>query len=211
MATTQQQFEKRLNIFTLTAIALSAIAIFITGTEQAFELSRTDLRGGQLWRFLTGHFTHWDFNHFAWDLITFLGLGWVCVKLKIKAITPCLILSAITISFGSLAINESIEIYRGLSGLDTSLFMLAVVTCGQLAYQKGQLHWVILMAVMVISLLLKCLYEQYTGLTLFADSTQSGYIPVVSAHLIGGFIGAIVGLSTSPTPSPNKYTLKPAN
>ena len=42
--------------------------------------------------------------------------------------------------------------------------------------------------------LAKAAYESATGTTLFVDSSAAGFIPLASAHLIGGAVGAIVGL-----------------
>jgi len=47
----------------------------------------------------------------------------------------------------------------------------------------------------LMALLAKVTYESVTGQTIFVANTHSGMVPVPLSHLVGGFVGFMVGLS----------------
>jgi len=46
----------------------------------------------------------------------------------------------------------------------------------------------------LMALLAKVTYESVTGQTIFVANTHSGMVPVPLSHLVGGFVGFIIGL-----------------
>src|SRR5687767_9327213 len=67
---------QRLPCITLSLAMISLVALFSPQLSSLLELDRTAVSyGGQWWRLLTGHLTHWNLDHFTWDCIVFLVLG----------------------------------------------------------------------------------------------------------------------------------------
>ena len=86
-----------------------------------------------------------------------------------------------------------IEIYRGLSGIDSGLFMLLLV----LLYRRNtagykQLHKIpyLLPGLLFIS---KTIFELATAQAFFVESSDL-FVPVPLAHLGGAFVGGIIGV-----------------
>lgn len=58
------------------AVAIASILIFFTaGTGDLLQYERRAIGEGELWRLLTGHLAHWNFEHFFGALWFFQG--WV--------------------------------------------------------------------------------------------------------------------------------------
>jgi hypothetical protein len=63
------------------ALGLAALAVAIyavPGATAGLEYDRAAIAGGQLWRLLTGHWTHWAVDHLLWDVVAFAALGLAC-------------------------------------------------------------------------------------------------------------------------------------
>lgn len=139
----------------------------------------------------TGHLTHWSWNHLAWDLAAFAALSVVCLRLIPGRYVVCLAISAIVISL-EIALNQpQFESYRGLSGIDSALFGLAIAGLWRLS-REGR----ILGALALVAILAKTGFEHATGQTLFVsnDSQQlPGFVPATSAHVSGLICGLATG------------------
>ena len=61
------------------------------------QYDRTAIAGGEFWRIVTGHWTHWSFDHLLWCTISFVALGALCERLNRKAFIIALALSTIII------------------------------------------------------------------------------------------------------------------
>jgi rhomboid family GlyGly-CTERM serine protease len=138
---------------------------------------------GQYWRIVTGHFTHWSAEHLMWDVIVFAALGAVCERLDRWKMIWTIVASIFAISFFA---APQCETYRGLSGIDSALFVLLAV---MLRRERP-----IVVSILLTAFAIKSGYELLTGHTIFVDNTASGFVPVPLAHIIGGVCGAIVGL-----------------
>ncbi len=102
-----------------------ALAIFaLPALPSALEYDRVALGAGELWRLVSCHWTHWDGSHLLWDLLTFLVLAALCEALDRQRLLIALGLASLAIPTAIWAILPEIGIYRGLSGLDATLFAL---------------------------------------------------------------------------------------
>ncbi|MBC8107000.1 MAG: rhombosortase [Anaerolineae bacterium] len=168
---------------TLALVACASLIHASTSVQSALQFDRHAVASGEFWRIVTGHFTHWSVNHLLWDLAVFVALGTVCERLGRARMIWTIASSILMISFFA---APRLPTYRGLSGIDSALFVLLAVT---LRRERP----------LVVSLLLaafafKSCYELATGHTFFVDNAASGFVPVPLAHIIGGICGAIVGL-----------------
>jgi len=175
------------------SVALAAVAIQVFPTwASLLQFDRLAILDGQWWRMLTGHLTHWTVDHLAWDLAMFVLLGaMVESRSRSRLVALCLV-SAIGISLLVLGGHPELRTYRGLSGIDTALFVY--VAADQLASAWRQCRWVegVLPATLLAGFGGKLLYELVTGRTLFVDSQTAGFVVVIAAHAAGAATGAIL-------------------
>jgi rhomboid family GlyGly-CTERM serine protease len=177
-------------------VALAVVAVqLIPGWAGWLQFDRLAVMDGQWWRLLTGHLTHWNVDHLCWDLLMFVVLGVMVEKLSRPRFVVLCLVSAISISLMILLSQPNLWTYRGLSGIDTALFVY--LACVQLASAWHQRRWVqgLLPAALLAGFGGKLLYELATGSTLFVDSQTAGFVVVVMAHAVGAMAGA--GLSVA--------------
>ena len=78
-------FSPRNYPLTITVSLFAILVHWIPGCQNALELDFSMVSGGQWWRILTGHLTHFDSQHLFWDLVMFTGLGELvrrCVRVR---------------------------------------------------------------------------------------------------------------------------------
>lgn len=162
------------------ALVLVAIAFqAVPGAAGWLQYDRDALSCGEWWRVLTAHLTHFDLNHLAWDATVLLGLGWACERESRCRMAVALGAAAFSISAALWWLQPEIQIYRGLSGLDSALFGLLA---GTLLRRPQRFARVFALA-SLIGIGAKLAFEMRTASTLFASG--AGYVPVPLAHAAG--------------------------
>jgi rhomboid family GlyGly-CTERM serine protease len=154
---------------------------------------RGAVAAGEVWRLLTGHWVHWSLAHLLWDLAAFLGLATACELAPScgrRRMLSAVALAAIAIPAVLWIALPRMPTYRGLSGLDSALFVLLVVTLLREDWHAGHRAWAAAEIAVLVLFLGKCLYEAATGEAFFA--TAGGFVPVPLAHLVGGLMGLAV-------------------
>ena len=179
-------------LLTLLGMAVVAWATPLAG--EAWEYDRQAILDGEWGRLLTGHLTHWNFDHLFWDAATFLMLGVACMWRSVGRTVATLLGAAAAISASLVLFQPEMATYRGLSGLDSALFTLLAAMIWRESRRDGRSQLGAVAITAGAAFLAKAAYESATGTTLFVDSSAAGFIPLASAHLIGGAVGAIVGL-----------------
>lgn len=167
--------------------ALPALLFQLPGWAGRLQLGPPDLVRGEPWRWVTCHWTHWSWDHLAWDLGAFLLLAAVCDShgpRGRRALFTAVAASALLIPPVLWLASPAMAGYRGLSGVDSALFVLAAVLVGR--EESGGRR--LLAALAVAGFLAKALYESATGAALFAESAGS-FVPAPLAHLTGGACG----------------------
>lgn len=160
---------------TLLALALSA-------TDIAFSNSYFDrnlIGEGQIWRLLSGHFTHTSISHLSWDLIAFLfAMGYIE---RISRPAACLSLIGGLFAVNALLLSPLAEFerYAGLSGVLFTPLAIAMIHLG--VKQNTLEGWL-----PALFCLVKITTEQYTGTALLSDSQ---WPPYTAAHIAGSLGG----------------------
>jgi rhomboid family GlyGly-CTERM serine protease len=173
-----------------TSLALAGLAVLgflVPGAEAWLEFDRTALAGGQLWRLLTGHWAHWSWEHLGWDVLAFAVLGGACERDSRGRFLACLGGSALAVSLAVWWGLPGMARYRGLSGVDSALFVLLAVSLMQRA---GASRRLMVGAWALVGFLAKLAWEGATGGALFVGD---GVGPVPLAHLAGASVGFVVG------------------
>jgi rhomboid family GlyGly-CTERM serine protease len=140
-------------------------------------------RGGAMWRIATCHFTHFTYEQLAWDALVFLLLGIICARANRGAFRATLLASVVIVPIAVLAFSD-VTTYRGLSGIDSALFGLLLVTESRRSR---------IVALCGVAFAAKMIFELKTGATLFVHSDAFTAVPV--AHIAGALVGAIVAIS----------------
>lgn len=183
-------------------LALPALLIALfPGLASRLDFDRQAVKAGEVWRVLTGHWVHWSLDHLAWDLAAFAGLAAACELAPgcgRKRLLATVGLAAIAIPAVLWLALPGIPTYRGLSGIDSALFVLLVITLLREDWLMSRHAWVAAEVAVLALFLGKCVYEAWTGRAFFA--TGGGFVPVPLAHLVGG----MAGLAAAPlTPPPH--------
>jgi len=165
-----------------TAISLTLIAITATLLPGSWlELQR----GGALWRIATCHFTHFTYEQLAWDALVFLFLAIACERRNRGAFQATLLASVVIVPAAVLAFSN-VMTYRGLSGIDSALFGLLLVS----EWRRNGI-----VAICGVAFVAKMIFELSTGATVFVHSDAFTVVPV--AHIAGALVGVSVAVCRS--------------
>jgi rhomboid family GlyGly-CTERM serine protease len=173
-------------------LASSALLVTLTpGGAMAAELDRA-LLDLEPWRLLTGHLAHFGASHFVYDTIVLLALGTFAEVRWPRATRLALGLSAVLIPLVLLLAMPALATYRGLSGLDSTLFAVLVTRLHvERAFSTRLSRW--LPAIAGLGFLAKLVFELATRTTLFVEPSAL-FAPVPLAHLVGATLGLAVAL-----------------
>ena len=155
---------------------------------------------GELWRIVTCHWTHWSLDHLLWDLAVFVGLGAACEQMNRSRYLICLAAATILIPLAVVIFLPDIEIYRGLSGLDSALFSLLVIPNLDKRFSLG--------VGFLAAFLLKTAYEMATGATVFVSSSPD-IASVPLAHAVGALTGMLLSWWTARTSATTPWASAP--
>jgi rhomboid family GlyGly-CTERM serine protease len=176
-----------------TALTLLAIGIWLVpGASEWFEYRRSAIASGEFWRVITGHLTHWNSDHLLWDALMFAVLGALIERTSRRAFLATTMLSAAAISATLWFCQPGLELYRGLSGIDSALFVFQAGWLVREALVERRRAAAILPTVALAGFAAKIGYELVTGATLFVDSAAAGFAPLPLAHVIGGAVGLLM-------------------
>ena len=172
----------------------ACLVYFWPNADSWLEYDRAAVAGGQFWRVVTCHLTHFSADHLFWDAVAFAVLSVVCELRWPRAWAACLVLAALTIPPVVLAVQPEIAAYRGLSGLDSALFVLLGIQLCRESLRQGRSLRAGLAAAALTLLIAKIGFEVLSGSTLFVDARAAGFVPVPLAHGVGALaaVAAVV-------------------
>ena len=153
-------------------LTLILAAVTLGGLGQ---YDRAAILHGEVWRLVTGHFSHWSSSHLAWDLLAFVILGTICERRR-GVFVAVVIATAWIVSLFLLVACPEVTMYRGLSAIDSALWIWAVFIIGERRVS---------LALALLSLFIGKVMIESTGMALFVDGVT--ILPVI--HLLGGAIG----------------------
>jgi rhomboid family GlyGly-CTERM serine protease len=170
----------------LLATLLIALSLFEASANALLRFDREGLARGEVWRLLSGHFVHLDWQHAVLNVAA-LGLilalfGTVFTPAGWLFLTAC---SIIAIDAGLWWCEPGIDWYVGLSGVLHGLLAGAAVTLAARRQGMG--------GVLLALLVLKLAWEQFLGPLPGSRALVSGRI-VTEAHLFGALGGLAAAL-----------------
>ncbi len=192
-------------------LALPALLFQLPGWAERLQFDRVAMARGEIWRLVTCHWTHWSVRHLVWDLAVFVLLAVLCEARGRRAFLATVAASALLIPPVLWIALPDMETYRGLSGIDSALFVLAAILLLREEIERiGSLRSgpALAAGAALVAFLLKVGYESVSGTALFAGS-EGLFVPVPLAHLVGGACGlwaGLLGLRGKNHKSISKYT-----
>lgn len=141
---------------------------------------------GQLWRLLTGHLVHYNLTHLAIDSLMFIFLV-IAVNKYYNRINnelefhKLLFFSAVTISLALLFIRTNLNIYAGLSGINSVLF--GVLSLQIINNETTKIKMIIVS--LNLALILRIIFGiNDASLDLIANTGTSEGLPFVTEHFV---------------------------
>ena len=176
--------------FSLAVAALAGLAYAFPSIGSAWEFQRLAVtRDGELWRLVTAHLTHFDFDHLCWDVAALLVLGSLAERDDRRATALTLLSAAVVIGLGVWLFQPHFTTYRGLSGLDSALYGLVCARLVAAGARARHSFSVVIGGLALIGFALKCGAELTLGETIFTAGAAAGYAPVPLAHVLGLGVG----------------------
>jgi rhomboid family GlyGly-CTERM serine protease len=190
-----------------TVVALLAVVIAAEPPVAAsLQFDRAAVARGEVWRIVTCHLTHWTPDHLTWDVLTFALLGVIAEMANRRRFATCLIASAVVTPLAVAWARPELSTYRGLSGIDSALFVLVLANL----FRSGAAGRV-MATVAGLALAAKMGFEWVTGQTLFVDTAVAAFTPVPTAHVAGAVVGLIAGVKGFSRRSVNVWTASMAS
>ncbi len=170
--------------------SIFVISFLLTHSNEAidhfFRYDRNAIFNGEIWRVLTGNFTHANTSHWA---INMLGLGvlWYLYKplRKRYELLLIIIIAAMGTCIGLLLFEPQLKWYVGLSGALHGVFAAGIILS-----LKSEPKFQILLAFL---LFFKLVYEQFMG-PLPGTGEIAKFPVIVNSHLYGAITGIITGI-----------------
>jgi len=175
-------------------LLISAFVIIAPSVGELSGLMTIDFRSitaADLPRVFTCHLLHWSWNHLLWDLAMFTTLGAIAETNMPRRYRWTLLLSALLIPAGVVLHHPEMETYRGLSGIDTAIFGLIVADLLGRRLVERDWNSAFWFSLLLLAMLGKMLMETFAGTNLFVSDTS--FIPLPVAHLIGAVTGLVIG------------------
>jgi rhomboid family GlyGly-CTERM serine protease len=181
---------KRFPFLTFLFAAAALLIHAIPGLTEALQFDRDAFSRAELWRLVTGHFTHFGADHLSWDVIAFVAFGSLVEFRSRRAWVYCVSISALVISFGVSWLQPQFSLYRGLSGVDSALFAFVATDLLREGRRTRDKLMIALGLAALTGFLVKCVYELAAGRTLFVEA-NAAFQPVPLAHLLGAAVGIL--------------------
>ena len=194
ITTTRRETVGRIPYASLLLTLLAVLIHLMNGLRVSLIYKRSVLEHLELWRLLTCHWVHLNWDHLFWSTATFLFLGSICEIFDNKKTYATIAIAAVLIPAGIWYGQPNLMIYGGLSGLDCALYALLLTLLIKQELKSANWAWALFYTIGLMALLAKVTYESVTGQTIFVANTHSGMVPVPLSHLVGGFVGFIIGL-----------------
>ena len=176
----------------LAAIVVAAVlAQGHPAAVSALEFDRARIAAGEWWRLLTCHLVHYGWPHTLADMAVFAALAWVAQR-RGHGLIWAVLVAAAAIGAAVYAWAPGTTAYRGMSGVDATVFGFAAV---RMAVEDGGWKRGLWLAVLALAVG-RFVFETATGRPLLPTSLPDGVAVVGVAHLAGLAVGCVGAVPT---------------
>lgn len=147
------------------------------------------------WQLLTWQWVHWSASHAFWDIGTFAVLGAICERRNRHRFLTCLGLASLAGALSLLWIPPGVHACRGLSGIDSALFILATTDLILVAHATKDRRTLPLALIALLAFGLKTAFELTTGHAVFAEADAMTVL--TATHAAGAIAGLLAALDSS--------------
>jgi rhomboid family GlyGly-CTERM serine protease len=179
-------------LVTLVVAVLAALLASSPSATEVLQFDRAEILAGEVWRLATCHLTHWNVEHLQWDLLMFVVLGAACEMRSPRRMWLCTGLAAASVSLLVFYRFPGCGAYRGLSGIDTALFVLLGIDLMREARRQRQPALFLAIGGLLLGFLAKTAYEAVTGHAFFVDQSAAGFDLLVWDHIVAAAVGAAI-------------------
>jgi rhomboid family GlyGly-CTERM serine protease len=183
---------ERRRLLIIASVLVALLPFAFPSIDGWLQYDRPSIGAGEVWRLVTGHWTHWSADHLFWSGGAFLLLVGLC-RGSARRVLACVMLSAVAVGAAVWA-GTDLQFYRGLSGIDSALFMMVAVDLMREKAREGELARLGVALALVAGFVAKLAYEWLTGGAVFVDALASGMTPVPLAHAVGAAVGVVMAL-----------------
>ncbi len=176
----------------LVAAVLAATALVASASPAMsawMEYDRAAVSAGQLWRLLTCHLAHFTPTHLGYDLFAFVVLTALSLGRAPRRAAIAITSAAALIPLASWVLLPNLQIYRGLSGLDSALYALFGLLLLREARADRDTTRMLVAGAALAAFATKIGYELLSGAAVFAPSDV--FAPVPLAHVVGAGCGLL--------------------
>jgi rhomboid family GlyGly-CTERM serine protease len=182
-------------LITMIIVGLSVALPRWPTTEQFLQFDRATLLNGQIWRLLTCHLAHWSASHEIWSVGAFAVQGLLGEIRDRRAIAMCCIAAALACSLALLLFWPDVQIYRGMSGVDSALFTwLVVFNLRASSDHRYSAAHKIALGLLLIAFVAKVAWEALSHHSLFVPGDGRAFVSLPGVHAVGGAVGICVGM-----------------
>ncbi|MCU7796989.1 MAG: rhombosortase [Candidatus Thiodiazotropha sp. (ex Semelilucina semeliformis)] len=167
----------------LTTLALAGYLI-LGAAPEAWVFDRAAIGNGEVWRLVTGHWVHSDFEHALWDISALVLLGVLFEKYLRGHLLLALGIGTLGVDIWLWWIDTGLHYYCGLSGILNTLLVVGLVQLWR--DTRHPLVWFIGM-----SAIAKILLEIGSGQALL---TQTLWPSVPEVHAVGFLTGVMLAI-----------------
>lgn len=169
-------------LFTLFAL----VVMVVPQLRPLFIFERFALQTGEYWRLVSSQWVHFDVGHMTWDVLLFFVLGLLLWRRSPTLFLHTTILGSILLPIWVLFGRPDIEVFCGLSGIDSALFGGLVLSLLLERERAGK--W--FLVIVLVGFLAKLIFEVHTNSAFFVDGDGSKFVPMPDLHLLGFLLGA---------------------
>lgn len=175
--------------FSIALVGLALAVSFAPGLPDLLQYDRAAVSDGHVWRLLTGQLVHWTPRMTLVDLGVVLLLGTLIERRRRGMMIFVSLAGLITTGFGIHLLAQRVTVYRGASGLATTLFVFLALT---LISESRSPRKRTLAALALGLFAAKLLWESGSTGGLVAGSLPDGVEVLPFAHLLGGLAAVVL-------------------